>query len=101
MKRRVLISLVTALVLAGSAIGRAQAPAQSADAVIEKILTAYGGREALSKLTSRRSTGTISLSTPGGDVAGPIEVLVKAPNKARTYMTIDLTSLGAGPMTLE
>jgi len=79
----------------------AQTPAQTPDAVIEKVLTAMGGREALGKLTSRKLTGTITLGTPAGDLSGPIEVLFKAPNKARTYMTLDLTALGAGPMTLE
>ena len=44
--------------------------AQTADDVIEIYLAAIGGRAALGKLTSRTTTGTIMLSTPGGDVSG-------------------------------
>ena len=42
--------------------------AQTADEVIEKHLTALGGREALGKITSRTMSGTIALSTPAGEV---------------------------------
>jgi outer membrane lipoprotein-sorting protein len=79
----------------------AGAAAQSADAVVEKHLAAMGGRDALTKLTSRKSTGTVTLTTPGGDVSGPVELLIKAPNKSRALMTIDLTKLGAANMTIE
>jgi zinc protease len=79
----------------------AVASAQDVDAVVEKYLAALGGRAALAKLTSRKSTGTVTMSTPGGDVSGPVELLVKAPNKTRLLMTIDLTSLGAAAMTVE
>jgi hypothetical protein len=53
-----------------------------------------GGRDALGKIASRRSTGTITVSTPGGDLSGPCEIDVKAPNKNRAYMELDLTPLG-------
>ena len=69
--------------------------AQTADAVIEKHLAALGGRAALAKLTSRRSTGTVSVSTPGGEVSGSFESNLKAPNKSRIYMRLDLKPLGA------
>ncbi len=59
------------------------AAAQTVDEVIEKHLAALGGRAALAKLDSRFMVGTFTLSTPGGDVAGPIEVLNQRPNKAR------------------
>jgi len=61
----------------------AVASAQTADAVVEKHLAALGGREALAKLTSRKSTGTVTMSTPGGDVSGPVELLIKAPFKPK------------------
>ena len=77
------------------------ASAQSADDILEKYLTAIGGREALMKLKSRSMTGTITLSTPGGDVSGPIEILNETPNKARTLMRLDLSALGAGVMTVD
>ncbi len=90
MTRPVLVGLLSgALVvsLAGAAV-------QSADEVVEKHLAAIGGRSALAKLTTRRATGTVTITTPGGDVTGPIEISAKAPNKARAHMRLDLTPLG-------
>jgi outer membrane lipoprotein-sorting protein len=69
--------------------------AQTADEVIEKHLAALGGRAALSKITSRVSTGTISVSTPNGDITGTFESDLKAPNKTRIYMKLGLMALGA------
>lgn len=80
-------------------LSSAAAHAQTADEIIEKHLAATGGRAALSKLTSRVSTGSISLTTPVGEVAGTIEVSAKTPNKSRTLIKLDLTALGAGTMT--
>jgi hypothetical protein len=77
------------------------ASAQTADEIIEKYLTAIGGRAALGKLTSRSMTGTMTLSTPAGDVSGPIEFLNEQPNKSRTLIRMDLTALGAGPMIFD
>jgi hypothetical protein len=78
------------------------APAQTPDEVVEKHLAALGGRAALAKLTSRRSTGTVTIATPNGDLAGPIEISLKSPNKTRAYITLDLTPLGApDKMTIE
>jgi hypothetical protein len=70
------------------------ASAQTADEIVEKHLAAMGGRDALGKITSRRSTGTITIATPGGELSGPCEIDVKAPNKNRAYMELDLTPLG-------
>jgi outer membrane lipoprotein-sorting protein len=76
------------------------AAAQTADQVVEKYLVAMGGREALGKLTSRKATGTITISTPNGDLSGPVEVYSKAPNKTRAYMTLDLSALGVSDKML-
>src|SRR5438552_10243768 len=90
------------LLLAAMVLGCARtAFAQTADEIIEKYLTAIGGRAALSKLTSRTTTGTITLSTPGGDVSGPVEIYNQAPNKSRTVIKLDLSSFGAGQMTFD
>jgi outer membrane lipoprotein-sorting protein len=70
--------------------------AQTADEVVEKYLTALGGRAALSKLTSRTATGTISVTTPAGDLTGTLELYNKAPNKVRTVIKIDASALGVG-----
>lgn len=77
------------------------AAAQTVDEIIEKHLAALGGRASISKLKSRSTTGTITLSTPGGDVSGSIEVLNQAPNKVRTLINVDLTALGAGPLVID
>jgi outer membrane lipoprotein-sorting protein len=77
------------------------AAAQTADEIIEKHLAASGGRAALGKLTSRSMTGTITLTSPAGELSGPFEILNQAPNKSRTLITLDLTALGAGKMTYD
>ncbi len=77
-------------------------PVQSGESIIEKHLAALGGRAALGKLTSRKSTGTVTLSTPGGPLSGPVEILLKSPNKSRLVMTFELSAVGAaGTMTVE
>jgi hypothetical protein len=96
--RAVSFRLVAAVLILGC--GRL-ASAQTADEVIEKYLTALGGRAALGKLTSRSTVGTMTLSTPGGEVSGPIETLNQQPNKVRVLIKMDLTSLGAGPMVVD
>jgi len=90
--------LVIVLLLVG--LGRA-ASAQTVDEVIEQSLTAIGGRAALAKLKSRTTTGTITLSTPGGDIAGTVETFNTVPNKSRTVIKADLTALGAGMLVVD
>ena len=77
------------------------ASAQTADDIIEKHLTALGGRAALAKVKSRSMKGTMTLSTPAGDVSGPVEIFNEAPNKSRLLLNLDLTAFGAGQMTLD
>lgn len=69
--------------------------------MVEKSLAALGGRAALMKLTSRSAVGTINLSTPAGEIAGTVEVLNAAPNKSRTLIKADLSSLGAGQLVVD
>jgi hypothetical protein len=75
--------------------------AQTADEVIEKSITAVGGRAALMKLKTRSMTGTITLSTPAGEIAGSVEILNATPNRSRNVIKADLTALGAGPLVLD
>ena len=77
-------------------LGAVPARAQSADDIIEKHLAASGGRAAYGKITSRAATGSISLTSPVGELSGTIEVYSKKPNKSRTLIKLDLTALGAG-----
>src|SRR5690349_7131697 len=72
------------------------AAAQTADEIIEKHLAAMGGRAALNNVKSRSMKGTISVSTPVGELAGPIEILNEVPNKSRTFIQLDLSNLGLG-----
>jgi len=78
------------LVAVSLLVGFARAvPAQTADDIIEKHLTALGGRAALEKITSRTMAGTVTLSTPAGELSGPVEIIAQAPNKSRTLITLD------------
>ena len=77
------------------------ASAQTAEEVIEKSLAAMGGRAAHAKIKTRSMSGTITLGTPAGDIPGTIEVLNALPNKTRTLIKADLTSLGAGPLVID
>jgi outer membrane lipoprotein-sorting protein len=71
---------------------------QAADDVIEKHLAAMGGREALGKLTSRKSVGIVTISTEGGDMSGSVETYAKAPNKSRAVLSLDLSAMGMTEM---
>jgi hypothetical protein len=77
------------------------ASAQTADEVIDKSIAAMGGRAAMETIKTRQTTGSITLTTPAGDIPGTIDVTNAAPNKARTVIKADLSSLGAGPMVID
>ena len=95
-------AMLRRLVMALLVLGCGQvASAQTADEIVDKVLNAMGGRAAIGKLTSRSTVGTMTLSTPAGEVSGPIEILNQLPNKSRTLIKMDLSSLGAGPMTVD
>lgn len=89
--------LLFSLLLASSFLVPAMASSgaqATADEIIEKHLAALGGRDALGKLTSQKATGTMTIGTPNGDLTGPVEMLSKAPNKARVLIQLDLTPVG-------
>jgi outer membrane lipoprotein-sorting protein len=77
------------------------AQAQTADEAVEKVLTAMGGRAALAKLQTRVASGAITVSTQGMDIGGTVEVSYKAPNKARTFMKLDLSAYGGAEMVID
>jgi outer membrane lipoprotein-sorting protein len=89
-----------AVVLMRAAAASAQT-APSVDEIIGKCIAAGGGREALAKITSRSATGTMSLSTPGGDLSGTIEVLNEAPNKTRSLVKLDASAMGGGLIVVD
>jgi outer membrane lipoprotein-sorting protein len=72
------------------------ASAQTADEVIEKHLAALGGRAAFAKLKSRTTTGTITVTTPVGDLTGTVETVNQEPNKTRMLIQMDLSAVGLG-----
>jgi hypothetical protein len=77
-------------------LGASAALAQTADEIVEKHLAAMGGREALGRVRTRVSTGTVRVETAVGPISGTVEAFAKAPNKSRSLVTLDLSSLGAG-----
>src|SRR5262249_20589442 len=71
------------------------------DEIIEKNLAATGGRAAYAKLKSRSSVGTVTLTTPAGNITGTIEAWNQTPNKARSLTKLDLTLLGLGQAVVD
>jgi hypothetical protein len=90
------IAMSSLLSVAVLVAGASPARAQTADEIIEKHLAALGGRPALAKITSRKSTGTVTLSIQGADIPGPYEAYGKVPNKSRAVLKLDTVPLG-GP----
>jgi outer membrane lipoprotein-sorting protein len=88
-------------VIACALLGTVQAQAQTADEIVEKHLAAMGGREALAKVQSRISTGTVTVSTQGMDIPGSVEIYQKAPNKGRSVVRLDLSAAGAGEVVVD
>ena len=96
--RRVVKQLTLAVAILACA---SAASAQTADEVIEKSIAALGGRDAMTKLKSRVSTGEMTLQTPAGDIPATISVTAAAPNKSRSLIQADLSSLGAGQLVID
>jgi hypothetical protein len=65
-------------------LGPHLAAAQSGDEIIEKTITALGGRVALSTIKSRLASGSITIATLVGNVDGTVEIAYAVPNKIRT-----------------
>src|SRR5690349_10141787 len=59
----------------------------TADQIIEKSIQATGGKAAYEKLNSRVSKGQFEIPSLGA--SGAFESYAKAPNKAKTIITID------------
>ena len=81
MSRNFLRPIVAALMLL---VGPQVAAAQTGDEIIDKTITALGGRVALGKITSRLASGSITIGTPVGNVDGTVEIAYAVPNKMRT-----------------
>jgi outer membrane lipoprotein-sorting protein len=86
---------------AGIVLWAGAAQAQTADEAVEKALAAMGGRAALTKLNTRVTTGTITVSTQGVDIPGTVEISYKAPNLSRTFIKLDLSAFGGQEMIVD
>jgi len=92
MKRAITLFVAAAI---GLTVARLSAQAQSSalptvDQVIEKYITAVGGRDAMEKVTSRVSTGTFEIADAG--MTGTVTISEKAPNKS--LAVIELGGMG-------
>jgi hypothetical protein len=94
-------AIVAALALSVTAAAPAQTPPSTVEVIIEKSLAAYGGREALQRLTSSRAISTITYPTRKGDVTATMDVLVQAPNKSYSVARMDLSAVGRGTDVVE
>jgi hypothetical protein len=97
MKTRILRLASAAVIL----LWAQSAAAQTADEIIEKSITAMGGRAAMEKIKSRQMTGSLALGTPAGDIQGTVEILNAVPNKGRTLIKADLSAFGAGQLVVD
>ncbi len=87
--KRFLSLVVIGLVGFASARAFAQSPAAApptADQIIQKYVTALGGRAAIEKHTSRVSKGTIEI--PDAGISGSFEANEKAPDKSLTVIEL-------------
>jgi len=92
MKRAITLLAVVAI---GLSVARLSAHGQASalptvDQILEKYITAVGGREAMEKVTSRVSTGTFEVPDMG--MTGNITISEKAPNKS--LAVIELGGIG-------
>lgn len=70
--------------------GKATAALPTVDSILEKYVTALGGKAAIEKLNSRTAKGTFELPAMGA--SGTFEMSAKAPNK--TAMKIEIPGFG-------
>jgi outer membrane lipoprotein-sorting protein len=92
MKRAITLLVAAAMGLTVARLS-AQAPSSAlptVDQVLEKYITAIGGRDAMEKVTSRVSTGTFEIPDMGA--SGTITISEKAPNKS--LAVIELGGMG-------
>jgi hypothetical protein len=83
----VVIALVVLVAVPGIARAQASSPAlPSVDQILDKFITALGGRAAIEKHTSRVSKGTLEI--PDAGLSGAVEVSEKAPDKSLTVIQL-------------
>lgn len=73
----------------GKETSAAAKPAPTVDHLLDKWVTALGGKAALERITSRTATGTFEASQGSQVAAGEVELYAKAPNKSALVIYID------------
>src|SRR5215213_3535856 len=94
MKFRIALSLAMVLVSAIAAFSQSPAPAKpastvklpTAQEVLDKYVKAIGGRDAILKIKSWKSSGTVELAPMG--VKGTVETISAAPGRSLTRMNL-------------
>jgi hypothetical protein len=86
---------------AAATLATGVARAQSVDDVVEKNLTAMGGRAALSKLESRGVSGKVTVTVQGNDLPGTVDIWLKAPNRSRSLTRLDLSAVGGAELVVD
>ena len=96
--KRMLITVASILLLAGSAMAQAKpdvekkpaGPMPTVDQILDNYVKALGGKDAIMKTTSRVAKGTFELPAMG--ISATIETYAKAPNKSA--LVIDIPGFG-------
>jgi hypothetical protein len=102
MKKTSLLVAAALLLVSSATPGAFSQAADTVQSVVDKHIAALGGRDALMKITNRKAVGTVAISTPMGELTGPVELYSKAPTKSRAILSIDLAAVGGpGAMTIE
>jgi zinc protease len=86
-----LCGIVVSYVGAGQETEASQAVEVTVDQVLERYIRACGGKEALEKVTSRVSRGTVEI--PAAGLRGTFESYAQAPNRVR--VVVELPGFGA------
>jgi hypothetical protein len=94
---RILVSMAAAVAL----MGASSVQAEAAEEIVEKHLSAVGGRAALSRLSRSVTTGTVAMPAQSDDLGGSLGTSRKAPNKSRAFMKLDLTALGGSATSVD
>jgi hypothetical protein len=86
MTRGLIVTSLIALALAPvAALDTRQSPsAPPVDQILDKYVTALGGRQAIEKITSRIATGTMEIADM--NVSGSIQIYEKAPDKSAAVL---------------
>jgi hypothetical protein len=85
------LTLAALAVAAAPSVGQAQGALPDGRSVIERFITAIGGRDAIMRQTARHVVGKIEMPAQG--LSGDIDLWAEAPNKMA--MTVTLAGIGS------